>query len=383
MNARVAVVATSPGRVLADTARAMDLGGAGDVLDPAVDTLLKLNLSWTRFFPACSSWPWQLEGVLRALRATGHDPARLLAVENATVVTDPREGARRNAWDPVLARHGVAYQPLTEVDWSVRDFGGRTPVLDRIFSRPSNAPGGATGIHVPDLFEGRQIVHLPTLKTHGHTVTTGAVKNSFGGLLREERHHCHKHIHEVLVELVEMQRQLHPAQFSVVDGSVAGDGAGPRTMVPRVRERLVAGADPVAVDAVGAALMGIDPLSVPYLRLAHERELGCADLDRIDVAGDGLDRASPPFASSRSLVIWGDQMLRKGPLRFLEGVALHGPLFFWAPLASNLYHDRVWYPTVGAARIARFRRTPWGALHDRYRRGEAPDERTEEASTTP
>jgi len=195
------------------------------------------------------------------------------------------------------------------------------------------------------------------------------VKNAFGGLLREERHHCHKHIHEVLVELVIMQRHLHPAQFSVVDGSVAGDGAGPRTMVPRERNRLLAGADPVAVDAVGAALMGIDPLSVGYLAQAHERGVGCADLDRIELVGDGLDRPARPFQASRSLVILGDQWLRKGPLRFLEHLALRSPLFFWAPLASNIYHDWIWYPTVGRSRIRGFLRSEWGALWQRYDRG--------------
>src|SRR3989441_13315569 len=57
-------------------------------------------------------------------------------------------------------------------------------------------------------------------------------------------------------------------------------------------------------------------------------------------------------------------MLRKGPLRFLEKLALHSPLVVWAPAASNIYHDLLWYPTVGRARIARFRRTEWGRLFD-------------------
>lgn len=358
--ARVAVLATSPGTVLADTAKVMDLAGAHEHLSPDIDTLLKLNLSWTRFFPACSTWAWQLDGVIAALLAAGHPRERLLPIENATVVTDPREGCRLNAWEPVLERHGLTFQPLTEVSWSRHDFGGQLEVLPRIFP---------DGIQVPDMFAGRQVLHLPTLKTHGHTTTTGAVKNAFGGLLREERHHCHKHIHEVLVELIIMQRVLHPAQFSVVDGSVAGDGAGPRTMVPRMRERLLAGADPVAVDAVGAALMGIDPLSVPYLALAHERGLGCADLDKINVVGGAVDRPERPFAARRSLVILGDQWLRKGPLRFLERIALHSPLFFWAPLASNIWHDLIWYPTVGRARIKTFERTRWGPLWRRYQQG--------------
>jgi hypothetical protein len=45
------------------------------------------------------------------------------------------------------------------------------------------------------------------------------------------------------------------------------------------------------------------------------------------------------------MVIWGDQMIRKGFLRPFERLLLHSPLMVWAPLASNVYHDFMWYPT--------------------------------------
>ena len=73
------------------------------------------------------------------------------------------------------------------------------------------------------------------------------------------------------------------------------------------------------------------------------------------------------FRREKSFVIWGDQMLRLGPLRFLEQLLLHSPLVVWAPFASNVYHDSVWYPTVGRKRIREFSRTPWGSLFERYR----------------
>jgi hypothetical protein len=83
---------------------------------------------------------------------------------------------------------------------------------------------------------------------------TGSVKNSFGGLLREVRHYAHKYMHEVLVDLLYMQRELHPAVFTVMDGTVAGDGAGPRTMIPRVKNLILAASDSVAIDAIAARL---------------------------------------------------------------------------------------------------------------------------------
>ena len=72
--------------MLADYGRLLELARYREVLDPGQDLILKLNLSWTKYFPACSSQPWQLEGVLGKLLADGFAPARLLAVENKTVV---------------------------------------------------------------------------------------------------------------------------------------------------------------------------------------------------------------------------------------------------------------------------------------------------------
>jgi uncharacterized protein (DUF362 family) len=84
------------------------------------------------------------------------------------------------------------------------------------------------------------------VKTHGHSQTTGAIKNSFGGLLKEVRHYAHEFIHEVMVDLMYMQREIHPNVFAVMDGTVMGDGAGPRTMIPRVGNIILASADQVS-----------------------------------------------------------------------------------------------------------------------------------------
>ncbi|MBI1951965.1 MAG: DUF362 domain-containing protein [Acidobacteria bacterium] len=351
----IAALRTTPRTVVEDYGRLMRLAAYRSVIDPAVATILKLNLSWTKYYPACSSQPWQVEGVVKAMLEDGYDPARLVPAENKTVVTEPWKGAANNRWLPVLSRFGLTFTALPEVDWRVFRFRSPLLRLNDIFPE---------GIEIPAIYPGKNIVHLPTVKTHGHAVTTGSIKNSFGGLLKEVRHYAHKYMHEVLVDLMYMQRELHPGVFTVMDGTVCGDGAGPRTMNPVAGNVILAGADSVAIDAVAARLMGFDPLAIPYLRMCHDRGLGVADPRDIDLTGDDIAALNLHFKVRRSLVIWGDQMLRKGPLRFLEKIALHSPLVVWAPAASNLYHDFLWYPTVGRARIARFRRTDWGRLFD-------------------
>jgi uncharacterized protein (DUF362 family) len=356
----VAVVRTSPERILDDIHLAMENAGAGKVLTAERDLLLKLNLSWTKYFPACSSQPWQLEGVVRDLLSRGYRPEQLVPIENKTVVTNPRRGARNNLWMPILDRYGLPFTPLPEVEWTVYEFRSDLLKLNEIFPE---------GIEIPKMFIGRDVLHLPTVKTHGHSITTGAIKNAFGGLLKEVRHYAHKYIHEVLVDLLLMQRELHPNCFAVMDGTVCGNGAGPRTMDPVVGNLVLASADSVAIDAVAARIMGFDPMSIPYLRMATERGLGEARMKEIEIIGERIDDLNLHFEVKRSLVIWGDQMLRLGPLRFLERAALHSPLVFWAPMASNIYHDLFWYPTVGRAKIRKFARTEWGRLWERYRTG--------------
>jgi hypothetical protein len=343
----------------------MELASWQDHLRGERELLLKLNLSWTKYFPACSSQPWQVDGVLGTLLRGSYTPDKILPIENKTVVTNPVKGARNNLWLPVLDKHACTFRPLTEEEWIVYRFESKLLKLNEIFPE---------GIEIPALYPGRDILHLPTVKTHGHSVTTGAIKNAFGGLLKEVRHYAHKYIHEVLVDLLLMQRELHPNVFAVMDGTVAGDGAGPRTMIPSVRNVILASADSVAIDAVAAKLMGFEPMEIPYLRMATEMGLGEARIDKIEMAGDDIAGVNFHFSTKRSLVIWGDQMLRIGPLRFLERLLLHSPLVVWAPFASNVYHDLFWYPTVGKRRIREFSGTPWGKLFAEYS-GDARDQK--------
>ena len=358
MRSQVAILRTRPDTVVADYGRLMRLVKYDQALPREQDLIVKLNLSWTKYFPACSSPPWQVDGVLTTLLEDGYERARLLPVENKTVVTDPVAGCRNNKWQPVLARHGVRFIPLPDVEWTVHRFTSPLLKLNQIFPE---------GIEIPAMYVGKNVLHCPTVKVHGHAVTTGAIKNSFGGLLKEVRHYAHEFMHEVLVDLMYMQRELHPSLFCVMDGTVMGDGAGPRTLVPRLGNVILASSDPVAIDAIAATLMGFDPLAIRYLAMCHERGLGVADPRAIELVGDVEAAATGMrFTTSRSLVIWGDQLIRRGPLRPLKRLLLHSPLVVWAPLASNVYHDLLWYPTLGRSRLRAFAATPWGRLFERY-----------------
>ena len=152
----------------------------------------------------------------------------------------------------------------------------------------------------------------------------------------------------------------------MVDGTVCGDGAGPRIMIPRIKNYLLAGYDQVAVDAIVAKMMGFEPLQLPAIKMAHDEGLGCGDVDQIEIIGEDISNINWHFKVKRSLVIWGDQMVRKGPLQFVYPLFKNDVFFIGPTMASKIYHDMLWYPTIGRNRINQFNKTEWGVLFKSY-----------------
>jgi len=91
---KVAVLQTAPASVLADYHELMNLAGYQDVIARDADTALEINLSWHFFYPSSSTTPWQLEGVIRAMKRDGYDPNRIHGCHNRTVVIDAHLGER-------------------------------------------------------------------------------------------------------------------------------------------------------------------------------------------------------------------------------------------------------------------------------------------------
>lgn len=362
----VSLLKTSPETVTSDYDQVMQLANFKHAISKDQPTILKLNLSWTLYYPACSTPPWQLEGVLNTLR--GENYQDVTAVENQTVVTHPWKGAYLNKWLPLLREHEVEFQPLTNVEWTAYQPKSDMLVMNEIFGE----------IYIPEMFKDTGVIHFPTVKTHGHTTTTGAMKNAFGGLIPKYRHHAHKKIHEVLVDLLAIQKEIHSGIFAVMDGCICGDGAGPRTMEPYSGNVILASEDQVAVDAVAAKMMGFDPMEIDYIKLAHDRGLGMGDVDQIDLVGmekNEFDKLNFHFQTKKSPVITWDQRLRKKTMNIkpLHHFLFNSPVFKTFIFASEFYHDRLWYPRVGKKNIEEFKKTQWGELFEKYEYGPFPE----------
>ena len=104
---KVAILRTTPATVLADYHELMNLADYRQVIAGDTDTALKVNISWHFFFPGSSTTPWQLEGVIRAMKRDGYDPSLIHACHNRTVVIDAHLGERENKQVGVVEAHGL------------------------------------------------------------------------------------------------------------------------------------------------------------------------------------------------------------------------------------------------------------------------------------
>ena len=356
---KVAVLRTQPETVLQDYQRLFELAGGAHALDPRATTILKDNITWHFPMPSANTTPWQLEGTILALRGAGFSD--LVCVQNQTVLTNAFKGEDLNRYVPIFQHYNIPVlynfrgQDMTWVPYHPK---AKMLALDHIYPE---------GIHIPDYFIGKNIVHLPTVKTHLYTTTTGAMKNAFGGLLSKYRHYTHTWIHETLVDLLAIQKEIHPGIFAVMDGTTAGNGCGPRLMEPIVKNVILASADQVAIDAVAAKLMGFDPMSIKYIRLAHDQGLGVGDPREIELVGDDVSNENWGFKvgySTHTFLAW---LAWYGPTSVFQKLVLRTPLVVVPTFVGEVEQDYLYWPLKYKSVAEHWRTaTTWGQLFQKY-----------------
>lgn len=357
---KVAVIRTKPETVIEDYRRAMKLADIDKFIDVSRTTILKENISWHFPFPGANTTPWQLEGSILGLKDIGNDD--LVCVGNNTVVTNPFKGERLNKLDVVLKKYDIPilynFRP-DDIKWIKYEPKARMRALNEIFPE---------GFRIPEYFIGKNILHLPTVKCHIYTTTTGAMKNAFGGLLNTRRHYTHSVIHKTLVDLLHVQKEIHSGLFAVMDGTTAGNGPGPRTMIPVEKDIILASGDMVAIDAVAASMMGFDPMSLHYIKLAHNDGLGVGKIDEIEIVGDvDASRERWGFHVGDNLASRAGDVCWFGPLRPIQKLFFHTPLVYIFVFGSFFYHDYIHWPTIGKSILNKWKHeSKWGKLFESY-----------------
>lgn len=234
--------------------------------------------------------------VLRTSRADEHivtNPALLLAVIEKVEEMSPAELIVGD--NPGLFNYGDNENSFEQTGLMAAAKGYYKNLGDTIqhlaFNRDFMPEVGVS----KEIMDADILISLPKFKTHGLTVMTGAIKNSYGILPGGQKARLHQiagtpeRFHEVIVEVF----RLRVPDMFIMDAVVGMEGNGPAS--PELREigLILAADNAVAMDAVVARMMGVGPSRLRFLQKA--RDLGLGDFAAESIAIDGKMQVLPNF----------------------------------------------------------------------------------------
>lgn len=239
-------------------------------LSPKGRTLVKPNLvNAGPLFQHAYTRPEVTEGVLMALLDRGARRDELTVGERCGITIPTRYAMEQAGYLPMLKRAGVKpsyFEEEQQVEIALTHPGR---LRDAIFVPEPVARA--------DFF-----VNCPKFKSHPWTTVTFSMKNYIG--IQDDRHRLIDHDHRLNEKVADLQYVIQP-RLIVIDAIIAGEGRM-LTPAPRTLNLIIIGNNQPAVDAVGCAIIGVDPHTVEHIRLASERGFGPIDLDRIQLSGD-------------------------------------------------------------------------------------------------
>lgn len=239
-------------------------------LRPFGRTLLKPNVVASGpLFENAYTRPEFVEGVANALRDRAEGLEEIAVGERCGITVPTRFAFEGANYYEMFRRTGVKHycfeeEPQVEIPLSHE---GR--LRDYLFTPEPVAKA--------DFF-----VNLPKFKSHPWTTVTFSMKNYIG--IQDDRHRLIDHDHRLDEKVADLQYVVQP-RFVAIDCIIAGEGRM-LTPIPRRMNLIIMGNNQAAIDAVGCAIIAVDPHSVPHLEIASKRGFGPLDLDKIEITGD-------------------------------------------------------------------------------------------------
>lgn len=257
----------------------LDCGGL-DHLPPRACVFIKPNIAfWTK---ACSFPKW---GVMTTSRVI-EDTVILLkehGIEDITI----GEGIVVNLHDTETPAH--AFQTLGYETLRKRYGVKYLNIMERPFRKVDLGDGISLNFN-EDILDSDFLVDIPAMKAHNQTVVSLGIKNLKGVIDIPSRKKCHstnpgKDLHFHVARLAGPM----PPTLTIIDGIYSlerGPGFDGRM---RRSNLLLASADLLSADLVGAKVLGHDPAAVPHLVYAAERAGRPIDLSDIEVVGEKIE----------------------------------------------------------------------------------------------
>ncbi|MGF7119453.1 DUF362 domain-containing protein [Methanobacterium oryzae] len=164
------------------------------------------------------------------------------------------------------------------------------------------------------------IINVPKIKTHGLTVFTCAIKNMYGVVpgLKKTEYHKEAPKPSDFSKLVVDIFSLSKPRLNIVDGIIGMEGMGPSAGNPKELGMILVSTDAIALDSYICHILGKDPMKVPITKIAYEKGLGEADINRIEIMGHKPEvmkdfKWPPNLASSLDMI---PSSIAKGLMKF-------------------------------------------------------------------
>lgn len=268
----------SPDALRGPVERACDLvGGLESLIMPGDTVLLKPNLvNSMTYETGATTNPHLVEALVTLCREKG---ARRVVIGEGSCVGNRTEDAFESCgMNDIARRLGCEL-----VDFTDCEFQYVANPLARKMKR----------IRIPvEFLRADVVIDLPVMKTHDALEVSLGLKNMKGLLQTSDKKRFHKW--GLAQSIVDLNCIARP-DLTIVDGTVGMEGSGPTGGTPVNLGLLLASKDVVAVDRVALEVMGFTLDEVPYIGMAGDAGIGCADLDRIELSGEPLDAVRHPF----------------------------------------------------------------------------------------
>ena len=248
--------------------RALDLIEYQEALEPWDTVLVKVNLLTSDTYETgVTTDPIVVEAILNRVIALGK---RAVVVETEGGTTSPDTAVVETGMMEAIDRLGAEYLNMRRLE-------------EKVTLKVEN-PRAIDSFEVAKIATESAIISAASMKTLHHTSITMGLKNMFGMLTTRRKFGYHVHgMNEVIHDICSTL----PPTLTVIDGFYGKEGRGALEGNPVKMDTIIASADPVAADATGARVIGIDPQTIDHVRWLHESGVG--EINDIEVVGDGID----------------------------------------------------------------------------------------------
>jgi uncharacterized protein (DUF362 family) len=252
------------------------LGSLKDVVAEDSRVLIKVNFISVRTYETgVTTDPLVVEAIIHKMKELSDE---VFVVESDASMTDADKACKATGMLKVCEDNHVKFINLRKEK-------------DRVTLKIPDAET-LKKITVPKIVVDSAIINAAKLKTHNATGASLGMKNMFGLLPDKLKFKYHlRNISKVVVDINTVLK----SRLTVIDGFYALEGPGPTNGTPVKMDLIIAGKDPVATDATGCRVMGINPEEIYHIRRAYEKSLGEIDEAKIELVGNRLEEVMRKF----------------------------------------------------------------------------------------